>query len=339
MMEATFPLLGTLFVVLIVLPTFALFAKMGLLMLERDAVGGPLHGLNLRYTLLVGSSLLPLGWLFSASLRQVQTGRSSLGCLLDHDNAELCFEPGYFAFVLLIAVLVSSVGALRRYRAARVSSSESARVLMDRVARLIRLHPNLQSFSDRIVVTDDEGFALGAHGWLKPRIFIGVAFAARLSDEMLASALGHEAEHVRDFDPLRYFLLQVTLAVNPMGRFLLEPHAARWQAAREAHCDREAVIRGAAPLPLADAIVRAARPAREAVALGASDTAVLKFRVGMLFAFAERPPVRCCHGGPSTFSAVFFLVLIAFLLPLQTGTAALDALHAGAEHPLTYFLR
>ena len=35
MIEATFPLLGTAFVVLIVLPAFALLAKAGLVMLER----------------------------------------------------------------------------------------------------------------------------------------------------------------------------------------------------------------------------------------------------------------------------------------------------------------
>jgi hypothetical protein len=213
-------------------------------------------------------------------------------------------------------------------------------VLLRRALRIATSDPVLAGLRDRVVVTDDEGFALGTHGLLKPRVFIGTAFAARLSDEMLASALGHEAEHVRALDPLRYLILQLALAVNPFGRFLLQPHAARWQAAREAHCDREAVIQGAAPLPLADAIVRAARPgAREAVALGARDTAVLKFRIGMLLAFAERTPARCCHHGPSAFPVAFVLLLIALLLPHQTGTAALDALHTGAEHALTYFWR
>mgnify|MGYP000861631835 CR=1 FL=1 len=65
MIEATFPLLGTAFVVLIVLPAFALLAKAGLVMLERDEVGGPLHGLNLRYVVLTASSALPLAWLLS----------------------------------------------------------------------------------------------------------------------------------------------------------------------------------------------------------------------------------------------------------------------------------
>jgi Zn-dependent protease with chaperone function len=338
--ETTFPLLGTAFVVFIVLPAFALLAKAGLLMLERDEVVGPLHGLNFRYVLLTGSSMLPIAWLLSAGLHQAETGRSAVACLFDHDTAELCFEPGFFALVLALAVLVSSIGVMRQHRGARTSSSGAARALLQRVAHIVASDAVLTGLRDRVVVTDDDSFALGTHGLLRPRVFVGTAFAARVSDEMLASALGHEAEHVRALDPLRYLLLQLALAVNPFGRFLLDPHVARWQAAREAHCDREAVIHGAAPLPLAEAIVRAARPsAREAVALGARDTAVLKFRIGMLLAFAERAPTRCCHQGPSAFPVAFVLLFIALLLPHQTGTAALDVLHTGAEHALTYFWR
>lgn len=340
MIEATFPLLGTAFVVLGVLPAFALVAKAGLVLLERQELGGPLHGLGLRYVLLTGSSVLPLAWLLSAGLHQAETGKSALVCLFDHDRTELCFEPGYFALVLAAAVLALSLGVMRKHRGVRSSSTAAAEALMARLTRIVASDPALACLRRRVFVTDETSFALGTHGLLKPRVFVGSAFAAHLSDEMLASALGHEAEHVRALDPLRYLILQLALAVNPFGRFLLEPHAVRWQAAREVHCDREAVIHGAAPLPLADAIVRAARPAaREVVALGARDTTVLKFRIGMLLAFAERAPARCCPQGASAFPVAFVLLLIALLLPHQTGTAALDVLHTGAEHTLTYFWR
>ncbi|MEY4547333.1 MAG: hypothetical protein RL685_3528 [Pseudomonadota bacterium] len=336
MIEATFPLLGAAFVVLVVLPAFALLAKAGLVLLERNGAGGPLRSLNLRYLLLTGSSVLPLAWLLSAGLHQAETGQSVLACLLDHDTAELCLEPGFFALLLAVAVLVSSLRVLRKRRGVEASSSAAARALLRRIAAV----PLLSGIADRVVVTEEHGFTLGTHGLLEPRVFMGVAFAAQLSDEMLAGALGHEAEHVRALDPLRYFSLEIALAVNPLGRFLLAPHAARWQAAREAHCDREAVVQGAAPLSLADAIVRAARPsAREAVALGARDTAVLELRIGMLLAFAERPPVRCCHQGPSAFRMALVLLILALFLPHQTGTEPLDALHTGAEHTLTYFWR
>ncbi len=336
MIEATFPLLGTAFVAFLVLPAFALLAKAGLMTLERGDVGGPLHGLTLRYLLLTGSSALPVAWLLSAGLHQAETGKSALACLFDHDTADLCFEPGFFSLVLAAAVLAVSLGVLRKHRGARASTSDAAIAQEVRVTRVVARNRALACLARRVVVTDDRSLALGTHGWLRPRVFIGTNFASRLSDEMLASALGHEAEHVRALDPLRYLLIQLSLAVNPFGRFLLEPHVARWQAAREVHCDREAVIHGAAPLALAEAIIRAARPgAREAVALGARDTAVLKFRIGMLLAFAERAPLRCCQGGPSAFPVAFVLLLAALVLPHQTGTAALDVLHAAAERALT----
>lgn len=340
MSEAIFPIFGAAFVVLVVLPVFALVAKSGLSILERDQVGGPLHGLTLRYVLLTGSSVLPLAWFLSAGLHQAETGKSALACLLDHDATALCFESGFFALTLALVLFRASRRARGEFGGTRACTSEAARAISQRIERLLDAHPALWILRGRIGVTTERNFALGTHGFFRPRVLVGTAFAARLSDEMLASALGHEAEHVRSFDPLRYFVLRLALAVNPLGRLLLEPHAARWKAAREAHCDREAVIHGAKPLPLADAIVRAARPsAEQAVALGASDTAILKFRVGLLLAFAEQKPVRCCHEGPPAFPVTVALLLITLFLPHQTGTAALDALHTGAEHAFAHFWR
>ncbi|MGC4087756.1 MAG: hypothetical protein QM756_07635 [Polyangiaceae bacterium] len=341
MMEAAFPLLGTVFVILFVLPCCALLAKAVLIVLERDQSIGPLRALNLRYVLLTGSSALPLAWFLSAGLHQAETWKSGLPCLLDHDAAALCFEPGYFTLALSLAVIGLSVRAVRRQpRAEAALPSDAAAALALRLDGIIARHASLSELHRRVVVCDEEGYTLGTHGLRKPRVFVGIAFASRLSDDMLASALGHEREHVRALDPLRYLLLRVALAVNPFGAMLLDRHVARWHAAREAHCDRQAVVEGAAPLSLADAIVRAARPhCREVVALGAPDTAVLKLRVGLLLAFAEKTPVRCCHEGLAAFPVGFVLLFIALLLPHQAGTGALDALHSGAEHALTYFWR
>jgi hypothetical protein len=338
MSEAAFPLLGAAFVVLLVLPAFALLAKLALLALERDEAGGLLHGLNLRYLLLAGSSFLPLAWLCSAGLHQVERGESTLACLVGHGAEVHCFEPGFFALTVGLVALGCSFSPLRGHRRVAAADGVDAANLYARIEGILDCRPMLQGLRGRVVATQAPDFALGTRGWVKPRVFIGIAFAARLSDDMLASALGHEHEHVRARDPLRYRLLEIALAVNPFGRFLLEPHAARWYGAREAHCDREAVFHGALPLPLADAIVRAARPSsQEAVALGARDTAMLEFRIRMLVAFAERSPDRCCHREPSPFPAAFVLLAVALLLPHQTGTAALDVLHASAERTLMFF--
>jgi hypothetical protein len=338
MTEAAFPLLGVAFIVLVVLPVLALGAKLGLMLLERGQAGGPLHNLNLRYLLLTGPSVFPLAWFFSAGLHQAEEGQSALACLLDHGTAALCFEPALFALTLVLVVLVTSLPALRGVRHARPLRSTTASSLRARIGTIVAAHPALSDLSSRVEVTEQPGFTVGTYGLLRPRVYIGARFASGLSDSMLASALGHEGEHVRLLDPLRYLVLRLALALNPVAGFLLERHASRWQAARESHCDREAVILGALPLALADAIIRAARPgAHEVVALGARDTTILKFRIGMLMAFAERKPTRCCHGQPSAFPMTFMLLALALLLPHQTGTAALDALHAGAEHTIAYF--
>ena len=340
MTEAVFPLLGAAFIVLIVLPLFALIAKGVLVLLERHAVGGALHGLNLRYIVLTASSALPLAWFFSAGLHQAETGQSTLGCLLDHGNAALCFEPGFFALMLAAGVAIAWRRAVRGYGDVTPSSSRGAADLARRIEAIIETRIELAGLLDRIVLTDDPSFSLGTRGIFRPRTFLGVRFGQDLTDAMLAGALAHEREHLRSFDPLRYLLLELVLGVNPFGRFLLKPHVARWKASREAHCDREAVLRGAAPLALADAIVRAARPTmREAVALGARDTLILELRVRMLLAFAERAPHRCCNGGSSAIPFAVLIVVLALLLPHETGTQPLDVLHTGTEQALTYLLR
>src|SRR5690349_8042253 len=159
---------------------------------------------------------------------------------------------------------------------------------------------------------------------------------------MLAGALGHEAAHVRSLDPLCYFAVELALALNPLGRVLLDAHARRWFAAREMHCDREAVAFGCPAVPLADAILRAARPSSpSAAALGSSELGVLRLRIQMLLALAEQDsaqPLR--HGAPSVPAwAAAALLLATLLSPHQLGTGALDALHRGAESAATYLIR
>lgn len=339
MSEAVFPVLGAAFVVLVLLPLSALVAKVALWLLERAPFAGPLQALNLRYLLLTGATFLPLAWLLSAGLHQLESGKSALACLLDHAGAAHCLEPAAFALALLLLFNAAALPIVRRSRAARPLPAADEQSTSARIERIIAAHSTLHALQNRFVVTAAPDFTLGTLGWTKPEVFVGADFAARLSDDMLASALGHELEHVRLLDPLRYFLLQLALAANPCGRFLLEPHAARWSAAHEARCDREAVLRGASPLPLADAIVRAARPfVRELAPLGARDGDMLRFRIELLLAFAERAPDACRHRGRSPFPLAFALLASALVLPHQAGTAALDTLHTSTERALTHLL-
>jgi Zn-dependent protease with chaperone function len=337
MSELVFPLVGTAIVILIVLPACALLAKLALVLLDRHEAVGPLHGLSLRFLLLTASSALPLAWFFSAGLHQAESGESMLACLFSHDTTTLCLESGFFALALGVVVVARSMKVVRC--AWTHTARHETQIQRARLQRIFSLHPMLQPLHDRVVLSDVEGFSLATQGWLRPRIIIGIGFASRLSDDMLASALGHEMAHVRSLDPLRYTVLELALAVNPLGRFLLEPHVWRWYAAREVHCDREAVMQGCRPLPLADAIVRAARPGPlEAVPLGASDLGMLELRIGLLLAMAEHRPIHSWQPGMSALPTAITLWVMALLLPHQMGTGALDALHQGAERVLTYFL-
>ncbi len=337
MSEATFPLLGSAIVVLLVLPTCALLIKGCLLVVDRSTWGSAHDKLTLRYLLLTGSSVLPLAWLVSAGMHQAESGRSALACMLDHDATDACLESGYFALALGLVVLATSLRA-PRLSTVRTQTLDGDQPLHRRINRLINEAPALAPLIHRVKISDDSDFALGTTGLVRPSVIVGAHFAQLLSDEMLKSALAHEVEHVRALDPLRYWMLQFALAINPLGRSLLEPHAARWLAAREAHCDRAAVLHGASPLSLAHAIVVAARPgAHVSVALGTRDISILKYRVEMLVAFAERPPVPCCARGPSTLAVALALLLFVLILPHQTTTVPLDALHAGAEHTFGYF--
>lgn len=339
MTEAAFPVLGATFVLLFVLPVSALLTKLALVLLERGGARGPLDKLSTRYVLLTASSALPLAWFMSAGVHQAETGRSALACLLDHDNAALCFEPAFFASLLAGATAFACIRATQRARKVAPSSSQAGRVLSELLERLVVEHAALAGLRGRFVTTDQADFTIATMGLFVPRVFVGVGFANKLTNNMLASALAHEAEHVHSRDPLRYLLLDLALAINPFGRFLLAPHMKRWRAAREAHCDREAVLHGAAPLPLADAIVRAARPALTAAApLGASETSVLKLRIGMLVAFSEQAPRRCKQENRGSMPLTLVLLVGAILLPHQVGTSALDVLHTAAERALTYLL-
>lgn len=340
MNEIVFPLVGTAFVMLAVLPLSALVAKGLLVALERDALSGPFHGLGLRYLVLTGSTLLPLAWFLSAGLHQAESGKSVLACLFDHETTSRCFEPGLFVLAILTSVLALGFRRLREFREARRTHAASDPALQRRLDDILSSHPRLQSLRGRLRVTNEPQFAIATAGLLRPHVFVGADFAAQVSDDVLASALAHELEHVRSLDPLRYLVLEIAIAINPAGNALLGNHLARWYGAREAHCDRTAVAAGCAALPLAEAIVQAARPCSVArVGLGAHDANMLKLRVSMLLAFSERCPSLCCRHEITAVPVALLLLVLVSLLPHQTSTAALDVLHSGSEQALAHFWR
>jgi Zn-dependent protease with chaperone function len=163
---------------------------------------------------------------------------------------------------------------------------------------------------------------------------IATAFVGELDDAALLGALCHEAEHVRDRDPLRYFIAWWALAVNPLGRSLLGCELTRWIVAREAHCDREAVLAGASAPALAQALVAAARfsSAASSTATPALRTPcadVLRLRVDLLMAYADRLPQRCCRAPSLRLAICGFVLALALAHPF--GEEPLNTLHRTTE--------
>ena len=331
MTEAVFPLLGPLLVFGLALPCVALLMKL-LLLVARRREGLHLR-LRLRYVLIVASSGVPLVWLISAGLHQAESGRIVEVCVAPHGPGALCLEAIYFAFALVVlAALFALPRLVWEQVLLRGSASEAAARASERVARLIRSRAQLRALEERCVVRDKLRHTIVTVGVVSPRLVIRTSFAEELDDESLVAVLHHELEHVIGRDPLRYFVAWWALAINPVGRWILNGELARWVLAREIHCDREAVLAGASAPALAHSLVRGSRSTTThgpVPALGAGNLAALRLRVGLLLAYSEQPPVRCCRG--PTLRVALGLLVLAFALPHSVGSGLLDLLHMASE--------
>ncbi|MET0385024.1 MAG: hypothetical protein ABW321_03645 [Polyangiales bacterium] len=338
------PILGVLFVFGVVLPAAALGSRAALRGMRRHAADAGLHGHGaLRYLLLVGPTALPLAWIIAACMHQAEAGTDPSVCMLPDEPGVLCPEVAGFACALVLLVLLTGLPrVIREQRALRSATSPLATQTRARLDAMARMWPDLGVLIARMVVVDDNSAdPIATRGVFAPRVVVCARFVAALDDAALIGALRHEAEHVRDRDPLRYFLAWWALAVNPLGRALLAPELARWIATREVHCDREAVLSGAAAPALAQALVSAARfphalPAEATgSALHAADREVLRLRVELLMAYSEREPARCCQRVPVLRLAAACMVL-ATALAHQFGDGPLDTLHRATESAASF---
>lgn len=341
MSEAAFPLVGTLLIFGILLPAASVASK-GILWLLARLDGRGLHRFGgLRYALLVLPTAVPLAWAVSASIHQAETGASSQVCAVAHGPSEYCAEAALLAVgLVLIVALAALPRILREQLALRPSGSAGASAARARVLAIISNgDTTLRRLSRAVVIKDDASEPIATFGVISPRVVLSTGFVQKLDDGALRAALAHEAEHVRGRDPLRYFIAWWALAANPLGGWLLRAELARWILAREAHCDRDAVVSGAGPSALAHALLIAARfglPVPQAAALGATSTEILRLRVDLLMAYAERRPTHCCREPALRLTAL--AILVAAVLPHQANAvSALDALHTAAEQAVAIF--
>lgn len=280
--------------------------------------------------LLVAPTLLPLVWLVSSVLHQSEPAHALRACLVEHPLwTAICLE----AFVLL-ALLGAGVGVAmaRGVFQSRIPLGQplgAEHELSRRLRQIVDNNPRLARLP--IIVMQHAPAAIFTHGLRHPRVYVDACFARDNDDALLGAALLHEAAHARSRDPLRVFLVNLCLTLNPLGR-LLRADFHRWQDAREAACDAEAVASGGDSLSLAQGILRAARfHCPGAVACGLTmlsgyNLSIIKLRVALLtqgtvFARRSRIGVLLLTG----------MVLMALFVPHFGEADALEQFHLGIE--------
>ena len=332
MSEFFFPAVGAFSVFFVVIPGLSVLAKLLLWLLPSRRSSLDAHAGPLRLVLILGPVLGPVIWLTSASIHQSEAGAALAVCVVDHLDEKVCHDVVLFGLTLLLVLATS--GLRRAFIGERRQFSEGSDIDQARGwARLEQIcvcDPHLRQIAKRVRFVNQGCAPICTRGWFRPRIEIELQLLGRLDDDELKAALLHESEHARALDPLRFFVAQVTLSVNP-ARVLVGGELARYHFAREALCDRWAVQRGADPLALARSIVAVgmARGNGAVAALGGVGAQGIALRVQLLINYAEKKPeptrttAPLCTGTP--------LVSLLAAWPHVAGAGWFDIFHHSIE--------
>ena len=329
MSEAAFAI-ATLFVLFVVaIPATTVAAKLLLMAQRRRAPEITSYGSTRGYLYVTAPVLLPCLWVVSAALHQSEPGGAFAACLDDHLFGSICI--GALSLAMLIT-LGAGVVAVRvpGVRGAYGPTTDAARTQQDRVDRCSATDGLLRQWATRIVVVDGHAPAACVRGLVRPRIELSATYLARIDDDMLRAVLLHEIEHVVCGDPLRGFLAEVAMRLNPLG-FLLRAEFARWRLAREVACDRHAITLGADRAALAEALVSGARfPGGVSVAPGvhSSERDALELRVRLLL--EDGGPACACGSRRGVFGALAIVVVVA-AAPHVLGSEPLDSFHLAVD--------
>lgn len=330
MSELVFPLAALALTFGVLIPMSTLVAKLALVRARRRAVSWASVGSSATFALLVAPTALPLAWLTSSALHQLEPTRTLATCTTSHHaNATACFDV-----VLLLGLIAAAVlGTIwREHLAARPSQRRESRPprceeSTRRIARIIASTPALAGL--RFDVIHDDTAPAYTIGWLRPRVILDACFVRKNDDETLRAVLLHEQAHSSQLDPLRFFVARVCLALDPVGG-LLDDELARWRAAREAHCDGVAVGSGGDSLALAQGILCAAKSrckhASASAPLCGHDHDTIKLRVALLMESPKSPSRSLGH---LTLSLMLIAVLV---VPHIDDLTALDTFHVEIEH-------
>lgn len=333
-----FPVLGVIVVFFVAVPLFSLAASTILAHVPVRKDGVLSHVSPWRFGLIVGPTLGPLIWLISAAVHQSEEDSALVACALDHLGDAACQDVVIFGS-LLFSIL--GVGAVSRVLRGSIRSRTTARgsVSVDGGAERVRQrcagNTALAPHKSRIIVVGAGLAPACTRGIFFPRVEIESSLVERLGDEELDAVLLHELEHVRARDPLRLFVAQVALAINPTAA-LLGAELSRYRFARETICDLHAVQHGADPLALAHSIVSVAGSRMPSSVVGLSGHGIggVRVRVQLLLGYAVRSPVTVRRRAP--IDLVFACVIGLAIFPHYLGTGALDLLHLSVERAVLF---
>lgn len=335
--ELFFPIAAVALTFLLLIPALTLVSRTVLAQKRKHTRSWPSFGSETTFAWLVAPTLLPIAWLLSSALHQIEPRQALQTCLVDHVNVDprwisLCLD----GFILLGLVVggISLITAARAWRERpRMKLERIAKddPLAIRIAHIVSLDENLHKLRVHVVCQIDQPvFTLGS---FKPRVILDACFVRDADDEIIRAALLHEHAHITGFDTLRTFLARLCLAINPAGS-LLSADFERWRHAREAQCDAEAVQHGGEPLALAEGIIRAARfhcagiHPRGAAMLCGHDASSLKLRLALLLNGSIRPIRTIGHAILAT------TLIIALTIPHLQGMGLLSYFHSEVERML-----
>ncbi len=332
--ELYFPIAAVAMTFLLLIPALTLVSRTALAKKRQRTRSWPSFGSESTFAWLVAPTLLPIAWLLSSALHQIEPRQALQTCLVDHVNVDprwisLCLD-GFILLGLVVGglALITAARAWHERPRVKLQKINDTDPLAIRIASLVAKDPNLHKLSvDVVCKIDQPVFTLGS---FKPRVILDACYARSADDEMIRAALLHERAHITGFDTLRTFLVRLCLTINPARR-LLSADFERWRQAREAQCDGEAVQHGGEPLALAEGIIRAARfnclglHPHGAVMLCGHNTSALKLRLALLLNGSTSPVKTVGH------AILVAALILALTIPHLQGMGLLSYLHIEVE--------
>lgn len=173
-----------------------------------------------------------------------------------------------------------------------------------------------------VLIRDDSGRAAFTHGLLRPRIYISTGLINALEQSELKGVFLHELNHMRNYDPLRFFLLNLlkdAFYYIPVIKDL----AVFARIMKEHEADDAAAKALGEPLSLASALVKVASHNRSRSFATASFTGrdPVTARIKRLIEGGETKPGITARAAAVSIIA-FAFISISFSMPLYAGTKA-----------------